>query len=40
MELITNQYKFKIIGNKLIISFDKRLLCLVEFLFSFDKLYL
>ncbi len=33
MELITNQYKFKIIGNKLIVSFDKRLKCLVELVF-------
>jgi len=36
MELITNQYEFKIIRNKLIISFDKIQLKLVQFIVLFD----
>jgi hypothetical protein len=36
MELITNQYKFKIIRNKPIDSFDEIQLKLVEFNIFFD----
>lgn len=36
MELITNQYKFKIIRNKSIDSFDEIQLKLVEFNILFD----